>query len=806
MAADSATLKRRRGIARGSLTRLKTRVGELEARDDLSRSLEEARRLLQRLDAIDSDFKSNHLALIDAIEDEGELDKEQGILDDHDDDVTDLTIRLNRIISTHPSVGESGEIRTARKRLSHLQNSAFLIRDAISEHTTAEAEATIDVCLFQLYEERLTDLRKDLEGLRRDLLSVDLDEGDELITSQVDLEKLIFGCSLKVRKLLQSQSEESSTASADSKGVKLPKLEVPKFDGNILNWITFWEQFNVSVHQRTTLSDAEKLVYLRHSLKDGSAKNVIEGLSRSGDCYLEAVECLKGRYNRPRLIHQAHVRVILEAPSLKTGGGKELRRLHDVILQHLRALKAMGYEPSSPFLTSIIELKLDQGTMFEWQKHSQASTAVPSHQELLDFLNLRAQASESSAPDKKVKGEVKSTAHSTVRSATSFATSTTEQDSSCVVCKTLKHPLYACPKFKSMPHDKKMSTVKVNELCMNCLKSGHFARSCKSLNRCKKCQGIHHTSMHIDTVSGSSEKPPDSSLVQSQSVDSVPSHATSGHQSNSLLMTCYVSASHPDDKSLPIQVRALLDPASSTSIVSERLARCLGLPRSPKSTKISGVAGLSQRSPTSITRLIVSGAQSSKRQFNVTAIVVPQVTCDLPTHPIKYDSSKWTHLSDISLADPDFDTPGRIDILLGVEVFVEALLHDRRIGPVGSPTAFETEFGWVLAGRTDSSLSSINYVTSHHVALLSGDDILRKFWELEEPPLSDASMTMEERLVMKHFAENHSRKPDGYLNGQTPDHWESPEAKQFADSCPLSVRCTVRSSSRSSVLSWTSTS
>ena len=25
-----------------------------------------------------------------------------------------------------------------------------------------------------------------------------------------------------------------------------------------------------------------------------------------------------------------------------------------------------------------------------------------------------------------------------------------------------------------MPHDKKMSTVKVNELCMNCLKSGHL--------------------------------------------------------------------------------------------------------------------------------------------------------------------------------------------------------------------------------------------------------------------------------------------------------------------------------------------
>ena len=57
----------------------------------------------------------------------------------------------------------------------------------------------------------------------------------------------------------------------------------------------------------------------------------------------------QARYNRPRLIHQAHVRMIVEAPSLKDGHGKELRKLHYIIQQHLRALKAMGHELSSPF-------------------------------------------------------------------------------------------------------------------------------------------------------------------------------------------------------------------------------------------------------------------------------------------------------------------------------------------------------------------------------------------------------------------------------------------------------------------------
>ena len=69
--------------------------------------------------------------------------------------------------------------------------------------------------------------------------------------------------------------------------------------------------------------------------------------------------------------------MIAEAPALKDGTGKELRRLHDTAQQHLRALKAMGYDPPGPFITSLLELKLDMNTMFEWQRHSQESTDVP---------------------------------------------------------------------------------------------------------------------------------------------------------------------------------------------------------------------------------------------------------------------------------------------------------------------------------------------------------------------------------------------------------------------------------------------
>ena len=102
-------------------------------------------------------------------------------------------------------------------------------------------------------------------------MSLDLEDNDEL-----KVENALFDCSLKLHRLLQPNkpSDISSTDSSGNnvgKGVKLPKIEVPIFDGNILSWRTFWEKFSVAVHNHDNISDSEKLVYLRHALKDGKA-------------------------------------------------------------------------------------------------------------------------------------------------------------------------------------------------------------------------------------------------------------------------------------------------------------------------------------------------------------------------------------------------------------------------------------------------------------------------------------------------------------------------------------------------------
>ena len=346
------------------------------------------------------------------------------------------------------------------------------------------------------------------------------------------------------------------------------------------------------MHDRSSLSNSEKLVYLQQALKCGSAKSSIEGLSRTGDNYEEAVQCLKARYNRPRLIHQAHVKTILDAVPLKEGTGKEIRKLHDTVLQHLRALKSMGYEPSGPFITSALELKLDQTTMFEWQKHSQKSEGVPHYHDLLDFLNLRAQATESTIADsnsKKLKHDTpyQKKGYVTGGAVASHAANTDLSPNQCILCKPDKHPLYACPWFKEMPHEAKIATVKSNGLCMNCFASNHFVKQCKSVHRCKRCQRPHHTLLHVDGTSISSTPvsvapPPINSAAhpftprdpgplntpQNKPLSDVVSSNTAIQlKSNSLLMTCRILVHAPDGTS--VEARALLDNASSASFVSE---------------------------------------------------------------------------------------------------------------------------------------------------------------------------------------------------------------------------------------------
>lgn len=197
--------------------------------------------------------------------------------------------------------------------------------------------------------------------------ALDLDDKDIL---QTTANAVIFNSSIKLKQTLEKSATAvtAHTKSPNNWEVKLPKINVPTFNGNILFWISFWEHFSAAVHSCTDLSQSKKLVYLHHSVKGGLATHVIEGLSCTSDHYIEAVECFQAKYDRAQLIHQSPVKKILDM-TFQHSNKVEIGSWATYIILYnntsVPLIKSMGYEPSGPFFTSVLELKLDTKTMFE---------------------------------------------------------------------------------------------------------------------------------------------------------------------------------------------------------------------------------------------------------------------------------------------------------------------------------------------------------------------------------------------------------------------------------------------------------
>ena len=91
-----------------------------------------------------------------------------------------------------------------------------------------------------------------------------------------------------------NERNNSATAKSDNlkSNLKLPKLELPKFYGDVMKFQNFWDQFEAAVHNNETLPDVQKYTYLR-SVLGGVAYQTIDGFEVTGANYNHAVDTLK---------------------------------------------------------------------------------------------------------------------------------------------------------------------------------------------------------------------------------------------------------------------------------------------------------------------------------------------------------------------------------------------------------------------------------------------------------------------------------------------------------------------------------
>ena len=96
--------------------------------------------------------------------------------------------------------------------------------------------------------------------------------------------------------LQRSTQPLNASFSADT-AMRLPKLQLPNFDGNILKWPEFWDVFESSVDKQN-IAKVLKFSYLKGALRE-AALTAICGIALTNNNYDVAVTVLKQKFGRP---------------------------------------------------------------------------------------------------------------------------------------------------------------------------------------------------------------------------------------------------------------------------------------------------------------------------------------------------------------------------------------------------------------------------------------------------------------------------------------------------------------------------
>ena len=320
--------------------------------------------------------------------------------------------------------------------------------------------------------------------------------------------------------------------------------------------------------------------------------------------------------------------------------------------------------------------------------------------------------------------------------------------------------------------DARIRTVQTLQACYNCLGLDHNSWQCYSKRTCKECGKKHHTLPHKPIAQTTSEGKASTSMIVATQLTGKSSLAATIPQQTALVCSCQVMLDVNGKKQ---QVRAMIDPGSTLSFVTGRITTALRATRIPFTTSISGLN--QSHAATSFFKIdttLNSWDDNEMTPIKMTPSVVTSTTSITPAS----DITKNTNIGftkDLRLADPEFGTPGKIDLLIGQDVLHEILKGGIVHVSGTSLYAINTVFGWVIGGKCDSPDQA---VTAHIFCKANADNdtekLLKAFWESEDPPSMVSGLSPEEQSALDYFQDTVTQEDVGRYRVCIPKKENSP--------------------------------
>ncbi|XP_045505800.1 uncharacterized protein LOC123702169 [Colias croceus] len=266
--------------------------------------------------------------------------------------------------------------------------------------------------------------------------------------------------------------------------LKLPKILLPTFSGSYEDWPSYRDMFQSLVHNNSALGDVQKLYYLKSSLT-GEAENILKHVQITQANYEQSWNLLNKRFGNKKMMVNSILKRLFNQKKMSSQNYKLIKNLLDTTTECLNSLKNINIITDSwdPLIIFLVVQKLDPESHKDWEEYVQNDTdKLPSWEQLQQFLQLKFRTLELLSP-------------STSKERSFHIATPAVQFKPCPKCQ-LEHALCHCKEFISLTPQQKNEFVRSNNICFNCLCSGHMVSKCRLRVSCKVCQRRHHSLLH----------------------------------------------------------------------------------------------------------------------------------------------------------------------------------------------------------------------------------------------------------------------------------------------------------------------
>ena len=509
----------------------------------------------------------------------------------------------------------------------------------------------------------------------------------------------------------ESPAAQSTSTNRRNQGVRLPKISLPRFNGDVTRFQHFWQSFRCAVDQQQDISDVHKLNYLVNSL-EGQAYKALEGLEIRDENYVKATDLLKERFGKTQHIISAHMQSLLNLQSFQNDKISDPRVIYDTIMVHVRGLESLGVssEKYGSLLVPVIISRMPEEIALEVARKTTEN--VWDIKDIMDIIRKEIEAREVSKKiigqeRKKSEKETKQQQRQFMPQATTKSFVTKLENSS----KGKKQiRCYFCDKNHYTNECKEVTDVKQRRAillaakrCFNCLRVGHFSKDCNVKKKCFNCNGFHNSAL---CNKDEQETSPSSSITTSNV-----------HEKTEVLLQTATAFAYGENRSNKVPVNILFDGGSQRSFVSEELKRKLALKSQKIETLNLNTFGSEKYIKKSSDRVTLN-LEVRDEVVTITALSSPAVCSPLTS---KVDVSSYPHLQGLTLADNVNASNKRIDLLIGADHYYDIVIGDVIRGSAG-PVAISSRLGWLLSGPV--SFSNENNVDSCNIDVVNANLVL----------------------------------------------------------------------------------